>query len=82
MTHTEVEQAKAGIAGRLRKTRRAQDLTQEQLTKLSGTNQAVIQKIENGKAVVENATGPLNSATPCFSFHEGNLICQLFRGAV
>jgi transcriptional regulator with XRE-family HTH domain len=50
MTRTELQQAKAGIGTRLRETRKAQGLTQEDLAALAGTNQAVIQKIENGKS--------------------------------
>ena len=36
------------LANRLRSTRRECNLTQTELGSLSGTNQAVIQKIENG----------------------------------
>jgi len=50
MTHTELQQAKGGIGIRLRETRNARGLTQEQLGELAGANQAVIQKIENGKS--------------------------------
>ena len=50
MTHTELQQAKEGIGIRLRETRIERSLTQEQLGELAGTNQAVIQKIENGKS--------------------------------
>ena len=49
MTRKELQTAKLGIAGRLRKTRIARGLTQAALGELAGTNQAVIQKIENQK---------------------------------
>ena len=49
MIHTELVQAKLGIANRLLETRISKGLTQEKLGELTGTNQAVIQKIENGK---------------------------------
>jgi len=49
MTPTELEQAKLGIGSRLREAGISQGLTQEELGELVGTNQAVIQKIENGK---------------------------------
>ncbi len=39
------------IGLRLRTVRRDMGLTQEQLAKEAGTNQAVIQKIENGKSI-------------------------------
>ncbi|MCB9812083.1 helix-turn-helix transcriptional regulator [Candidatus Nomurabacteria bacterium] len=39
------------LGERLRFQRRRQRLTQEQLAILAGTNQAVIQKIENGKSL-------------------------------
>ena len=48
MTHADLQQAKEGIGIRLRETCQAQGTTQEQLGELAGTNQAVIQKIENG----------------------------------
>lgn len=44
----ELHQAEGKTGQRLRKLRR--DLTQEELAALAGTNQAVIQKIENGKS--------------------------------
>ena len=47
MTRKELQTAKLGIAGRLRKTRIARGLTQAELGELAGTNQVVIQKIEN-----------------------------------
>ena len=50
MTHTELQQAKEEIGIRLRETRIERKFTQEQLADLAGTNQAVIQKIENGKS--------------------------------
>jgi len=49
MTQAELEQAKASIGTRLRETRMARGLTQEKLGELAETDQAVIQKIENGK---------------------------------
>ena len=39
------------IGVRLRAARRDKGLTQEQLARDAGTNQAVIQKIENGKSL-------------------------------
>lgn len=39
------------IGIRLRSARREKGLTQDQLAKEAGTNQAVIQKIENGKSL-------------------------------
>jgi transcriptional regulator with XRE-family HTH domain len=39
------------IGIRLRSARRDKGLTQDQLAKEAGTNQAVIQKIENGKSL-------------------------------
>ena len=39
------------IGVRLRTTRRDKGFTQDQLAKEAGTNQAVIQKIENGKSL-------------------------------
>lgn len=39
------------IGIRLRSTRREKGFTQDQLAKEAGTNQAVIQKIENGKSL-------------------------------
>ena len=45
-----LHQAEGKIGQRLRKLRRDRDLTQEELADLAGTNQAVIQKIENGKS--------------------------------
>ena len=39
------------IGIRLRSVRRERGLTQESLAKEAGTNQAVIQKIENGKSL-------------------------------
>ena len=38
------------LANRLRRTRREAGLTQEDLGNRAGTNQSVIQKIENGKS--------------------------------
>ena len=51
MNQMELEQAKLGIGTQLREARTAKGITQEQLGELAGTNQAVIQKIENGKAI-------------------------------
>jgi len=48
MTPKELEQAKLTIGTRLREARIAKGVTQEELGKLAGTNQAVVQKIENG----------------------------------
>lgn len=50
MTNMETQQAKLDIGARLRESRISKGLTQEELGKLARTNQAVIQKIENGKA--------------------------------
>ena len=38
------------LAARLRSLRRDANLTQEELAKRAGTNQSVIQKIENGRS--------------------------------
>ncbi len=46
----EHEAAEAGVADRLRELRTAKGLTQTQLAELAGTNQAALQKIENGKS--------------------------------
>ena len=51
MTHTELKQAKEGIGIRLREARLDRGITQERLGELAGTNQSVIQKIENGKTM-------------------------------
>lgn len=51
MTLDELQKAKSQIGKRIRDTRRAKGLTQVQLAALAKTNQAVIQKIENGKSV-------------------------------
>jgi len=48
MTLKELNQAEVKIGQRLRQTRLERSLTQEELAALAGTNQAVIQKIENG----------------------------------
>jgi len=50
MNQIELRWAKDGISTRLRETRKTRKLTQQALADLSGTNQAVIQKIENGKS--------------------------------
>ncbi len=39
------------LGNRLRMSRQEKQMTQEQLAQKSGTNQAVIQKIENGKSL-------------------------------
>ncbi len=51
MTRKELQTAKLGIAGRLRKIRIARGLTQAEPGELAGTNQAVIKKIENRKTL-------------------------------
>ena len=50
MTHTELQQAKAGISIRVREVRISRGLTQEQLAALAAINQSVITKIEQGKS--------------------------------
>ncbi len=50
MTPKELDQAKLGIGTRLREARIAKGITQKKLAGLAGTNQAVIQKIENGRS--------------------------------
>ncbi len=50
MTREDYQRAKHGIAIRLQQMRKKLGLTQAKLGELSGTNQAVIQKIENGKS--------------------------------
>ena len=50
MNQFELREAKAGMGDRLRETRKKRELTQQELGDLAGTNQAVIQKIENGKS--------------------------------
>ena len=52
MTHADLQQAKLTIGNRCREARNAKGLTQVQLGELAGTNQAVIQKIENGKVSI------------------------------
>ena len=49
MTLKELHQAKEEIGIKLRETRMDREFTQVELANLAGTNQAVIQKIENGK---------------------------------
>lgn len=44
-------QGTPNIGNRLRRTRKEQGLTQEQLAAQCGSKQAVIQKIENGKSL-------------------------------
>lgn len=51
MDREELLQAKAQIGTRIRETRKAKGLTQVQLAALARTNQAVIQKIENGRSI-------------------------------
>ena len=48
MASKELEQAKLTIGTRLREARIAKGITQAKLCELAGTNQAVVQKIENG----------------------------------
>ena len=50
MDLTELHQAEDKIGQRIRKLRRDRDLTQMEFAALANTNQAVIQKIENGKS--------------------------------
>lgn len=47
----EMREAEAGVGIRVRQLRKQAGWTQEQLAVRSGTNQAVIQKIENGKSL-------------------------------
>ena len=49
MRHAELQQARLSIGARLRDARISKGFTQEELGKLAGTSQAVIQKIENGR---------------------------------
>lgn len=44
------KEAEKGLGERLRQTRLSAGLTQQQLADISGSNQAVIQKIENGNS--------------------------------
>lgn len=44
-------EAEKGLGERLRQTRLSTGLTQQQLADLARTNQAVVQKIENGKSL-------------------------------
>ncbi len=53
------EAAEAGVAERVKECRIAKGWTQEQLGVRSGTNQAVIQKIENGRSVRPRCLGVL-----------------------
>ncbi|MEJ1392116.1 MAG: helix-turn-helix transcriptional regulator [Candidatus Sedimenticola sp. (ex Thyasira tokunagai)] len=46
-----IRAAEAGIGTRLRQLRKEAGLTQQQLAIRAGTNQAVIQKIENGHSL-------------------------------
>jgi DNA-binding XRE family transcriptional regulator len=49
MTHTELLNAKLGIANRLREARISKGLSQDKLGELVDTSRDVIQKIENGE---------------------------------
>lgn len=49
MTHTELLQAKLGIANRLRGARISKGLSQDKLGELVGTGRDIIQKTENGE---------------------------------
>ncbi len=51
MTLEDLQKAKYLIGKRIRDSRQARGLTQIQLAALAETNQAVVQKIENGKSV-------------------------------
>ena len=51
MSLNELQKAKSLIGKRIRETRLAKGLTQIQLAELAEINQAVIQKIENGKSM-------------------------------
>jgi len=51
MTLDELQKAKSLIGNRIKDTRLEKRLTQVQLATLAKSNQAVIQKIENGKSV-------------------------------
>lgn len=48
--HVILKDAEKGLGARLRQTRHSAGLTQTQLAVRAGTNQAVIQKIENGNS--------------------------------
>ena len=50
VTREDYQQAKHGISIRLQQMRKKRGFTQAKLGELSGTNQAVIQQIENGKS--------------------------------
>lgn len=50
MDRIDLQQAKERIGERVREARKTRGITQETLGHLAGTNQAVIQKIENGKS--------------------------------
>ncbi len=51
MTRKKLHQAEGKIGQRLRQVRLERCLTQTELADLADTNQSVIQKIENGRAV-------------------------------
>jgi len=51
MTLDQLQKAKSLIGKRIKDTRLEKGLTQAQLAALAATNQAVIQKIENGKSI-------------------------------
>ena len=51
MTLEESQSAKSQIGKRIRDTRLEKGLIQTQLATATGTNQAAIQKVENGKSV-------------------------------
>lgn len=46
-----LKESEGGIGERLKQTRQTLGLTQQQLASQAGTNQAVIQKIENGHSL-------------------------------
>lgn len=46
-----LREAESGIGERIRETRQSFGLTQHQLAVKAGTNQAVVQKIENGHSI-------------------------------
>lgn len=50
MDREELQKAKAEIGTRIRETRKAKGLTQVELAALAGTNQAALQKVENGRS--------------------------------
>jgi DNA-binding XRE family transcriptional regulator len=48
LTETDLQKARQGVRVRLRKARTARGLTQNELGKLAGFNQTVVQNIEDG----------------------------------